>query len=153
MFVAVPIFASPWTGTGKAHCGYHDPTPNPHLATQTPHHPPASIKGCSIASIKIIPLDLPRHNHHPEEQDGADEQEGKAGFPALADIVLLEPGEGVDGLAGEDLAGDVADAVVVDGALGAPEDDGGFDEAGEPEDEEDEGADYHDPWEESPLRH
>lgn len=101
-------------------------------------------------SIKIVLVDLIRHDHHPEQKHRPDDVERKHRLPVLADALRLQPGERRLPV-GDAAAGPVEVAVRVDGTRGAVELDGGFDEAGQEEDEEDEGAQDDDAGEELAL--
>lgn len=107
------------------------PKPNPRLKTK---------------SLKIIPVDLIRHNHHPQQEYRAHNLKRKRGPPIRAEPLVRQP-------RGRLLAVNHLDvwsgaAVAVDGARGTVELDGGFDEPREEEDEEDEGAEDDDAGEE-----
>lgn len=93
----------------------------------------------SPSSIKIVLIDLIRHDHHPEQKHRPDDIEREHRLPVLADALRLQPGERRLAV-GEAAAGPVEVAVVIHGTGGPVELDGGFDEAGQEEDEEDEGA-------------
>lgn len=101
------------------------------------------------SSIVLVPVDLIRHHHHPEQKHRAHDLERERGLPRLADAVGLQPGQGRFALA---RAGPDQVAVAADALLGAVEQDRRLDQAGEPEHEEDEGAQYDDPWQEQALR-
>ncbi len=101
-------------------------------------------------SIEIILIDLPRHHHHPQQKHRPDNIKRKRRFPVLADAPRRHPRQGRFPVR-EAVARPVEVAVAVYGAGGAVELDGGFDEAGEEEDEEDEGAEDNDAGEELPL--
>ena len=101
-------------------------------------------------SIKIILINLVRHHHHPQQEDRPDDIKRKRGLPVIADALRLQPRERRLPV-GQARARAVEVAVAVDGARGSVELDGGLDEAGQEEDEEDEGAEDNDAGEELPL--
>ena len=70
---------------------------------------------------------------------------------ALTNIILLQPGQRIDALARKRLARDIQLTIPVDAARGAEELDARLDQAGQPEHEEDEGAQDDDAGEEHPL--
>ena len=102
-----------------------------------------SLSLCSIfpinQSIKIVVINLPSHNHQPQKEDHSRDLQPKCRPPATTYIVLRQPRECVDTDARKLLQ---ILAIAVDVATGAVELDGGFDQAGEPEDEEDKGPQY-----------
>lgn len=79
--------------------------------------------------IILVPVDLIGHDHHPEQEHGADNLKRKGGLPRLADAVGLQPGQ--RGLA---LARAGADqvAVAADALLGSVQQDRRLDQAGQP---------------------
>ena len=101
-------------------------------------------------SIKIVLIDLPRHDHHPQQKHRPDNIKRKRRFPVLADAPRRHPRQRRFPVR-EAVARPVEVAVAVYGAGGAVELDGGFDEAGEEEDEEDERAEDDDAGEELAL--
>lgn len=104
-----------------------------------------------LVSIEIILINLPRHDHHPQQKHRPHNVERKRRLPILTDALRLQPRQRRLPVryAGARL---VEVAVAVYGARGAVELDAGFDEAGEEEDEEDEGAEDDDAGEElAPL--
>lgn len=125
---------------------------NPHNhiihVTTSPHTPPTQG---SHGPLSIIRKDLVRHDHDPQQEYRADEPEGEHGLPALADAALLQPGEGLEGLARGVAVEDGGVAVGRDAARGTPELDARDDEADQPQHEEHEAADHDDGGEEAPL--
>lgn len=105
----------------------------------------------SHGPLSIIRKDLVRHDHDPQQEYRADEPEREHGLPALADAALLQPGEGLEGLARGVAVEDGGVAVGRDAARGPPELDARDDEAHEPQHEEHEAADHDDGGEEAPL--
>lgn len=103
----------------------------------------------SYILIVLVPIDLIGHDHHPEIKDGADNLKGKGRLPRLADAVGLQPGQRRFALA---RAGPDQVAVAADALLGAVQQNRRLDQAGEPEHEQDEGAQHHDSRQEQPLR-
>ena len=98
--------------------------------------------------IIFISIDLPGHDHHPEQKHGAYDLKRESRFPLLADAVRLKPGQGSLALAGRAA---IQVAITADALLGPIQEDRGLDQAGEPEHEEDEGSQHHDPWEQLAL--
>ena len=103
-------------------------------------------------SLKIIPINLIAHNHHPQQKHTPNNIKRKHRFPITTDALRLQIRQRrlplpvrVPGAGGIDVA------VGVYGAGGAVKLDGCFDEAGEDEDEEDEGAEHYDAGEELAL--
>lgn len=119
---------------------------NSHIKT-SPRSPPQA----NPSPLSIIRKDLVRHDHDPQQEYGADEPQGKHGLPALADAALLQPGEGLEGLARGVAVEDGGVAVGRDAARGPPELDARDDEPDEPQHEEHEAADHDDGGEEAPL--
>ena len=103
----------------------------------------------------LIPSPAPRNHgaqdNHPSQKHGPDNPKRKHSQPALTHAILLQPRERIHRYAVILVVVDVATAVAVDVALGAEELDRGLDYAGDVEDEEDEGADHHEPREEAAL--
>lgn len=112
----------------------------------TPPNPTDYREERKKPSLEIIPVDLIRHHHHPQQEHGAHDLEREGRPPVGAEPLVGQP-------RGRLLAVDDVDvwsgaAVAVDGAGGPVELDGGFDEPREEEDEEDEGAEDDDAGEE-----
>lgn len=97
------------------------------------------LKPWSPGSCSIIILHLPRQDHHPQEQDGLNDGPCERGLPTGANVVLGQPSQSFNGDTTILLARDIVVTVAVD-ISAAVELDGGFDECGDPQDEEDEGA-------------
>lgn len=110
---------------------------------------PINFPPPNLTSIILIPINLIRHNHHPEQKHGAHDLEREGGFPRLADTVGLEPGQGILALAG---AGADEVAVAADAVPGAVQLDRGLDEARQPQHEQDRRPQHHDPRQQQPLR-
>ena len=105
--------------------------------------PPSPFPSSHPESIKIILIDLIRHNHHPQQKHRPHNIKRKHGLPVLTYPPRLHPRQRRLPVCEPEVRL-VQIAVAVDGACGAVELDGGLDEAGEEEDEEDEGAqDYY----------
>lgn len=102
-------------------------------------------------ALRIIRKDLISHNHNPQQEYRPDEPEREHGLPALADAALLQPGEGLKGLARGVAVEDGGVAVGRDAARGPPELDARDDEPDQPQHEEHEAADHDDGGEEAPL--
>lgn len=101
-------------------------------------------------SFKIIIVNLIGHHHHPQQKHAPDQIHGERGLPIITNPLrrhIRERGLPVLQAAG----GAVHVAVHVDAALGPVELDRGLDQAGQEEDEEDEGAEHDNPGEELPL--
>ena len=91
-------------------------------------------------SIKIVIVNLPSHNHQPQKQDHGDDLQPKSGSPTTTYVVLRQPRECIDTDTCELLQ---VLAIAVDIAAGAVKLDGGFDQAGQPKDEEAERPQYY----------
>lgn len=79
-------------------------------------------------SVKIIPVDLIRHHHHPQQKDGPHNLKGERRPEIRADAQIGQPHRRLQTV--NRLGVGSAPAIAVDGARGAVELDGGFDEAG-----------------------
>lgn len=99
-------------------------------------------------SLEIIPIHLPRHHHHPQQEDRPHDQKRKRRLPVHTQPVRLQPRQR---RLARPRGWPVGIAVAVHGPLGAVELDRGLDEAGQPQHEEDEGAEHDDAGEELPL--
>ena len=101
------------------------------------------------------PRDHTAQHHHPNQKHGPNNPKRENRQPTLARCILLQPGQRIDGGALElqvvSMPEDVEVAVAVDISRGPEELDGGLDDAGDVEDEEDEGADHHHAREEAAL--
>lgn len=97
----------------------------------------------------LIPIDLIRHHHHPEQKYCSHNFKRKRSLPRLADTVRLQPGQCSFALtrAGADQV-----AVAADTLLRTVEQNRRLDQTGEPQHEQDEGAQHHDPRQEQALR-
>lgn len=102
-------------------------------------------------TLSIIRKDLVSHDHDPKQEYRPHEAQREHGLPALADAALLQPGEGLEGLARGVAVEDGGVAVGRDAARGAPELDARDDEPDQPQHEEHEPADHDDGGEEAPL--
>lgn len=100
-------------------------------------------------SIVVVPVDLIGHDHHPEQEHGADNLKGEGGLPRLADAAGLQPGQGGLALA---RAGADQVAVAADALLGAVQQDRRLDQPRQPQHEQDERPQHHDPRQQQPLR-
>ena len=105
-----------------------------------------------FSSFKIIPINLITHHHHPQQKHTPNNIKGKDRFPITTNPLRLQIRQRrlplpvrVPGAGGVDVA------VGIYGTGGAVELDGCFDEAGEEEDEEDEGTEHYDAGEELAL--
>jgi hypothetical protein len=101
--------------------------------------------------LSIIRKHLICHDHDPQQEYRPDEPQRKDSLPALADAPLLQPREGLEGLARGVAVKDGGVAVGRDGARGTPQLDARDDEPHEPEDEEHEAADHDDGGEQAAL--
>ena len=99
-------------------------------------------------SLEIIPIDLPRHDHHPEQKHRSHDQQREHGLPIITYALRLQPRQRGRARA---VTRCVRVAVAVHTALGAVQLYRGLDQAGEPKDEEDEGAEDDDAGEELAL--
>ena len=105
-----------------------------------------------LTSFKIISINLITHHHHPQQKHTPHNIKRKHGFPITTDPLRLQIRQRRLPLPARIArAGCVDVAVGIYGTGGAVELDGGFDEAGEEEDEEDEGAEHYDAGEELAL--
>ena len=94
--------------------------------------------------LKIIPINLIRHNHHPQQKNTPNNIKRKHRFPIITYPLRLQIRQRRLPLpACISCAGGVDIAVAVYGSGGAVELDGCFDEAGEEEDEEDKRAEHY----------
>ena len=93
------------------------------------HLPHLDFPIFSPISIKIVLIDLIRHDHHPEQKHRPDDIKRKRGLPILTDPLRLQPRQRRLPVR-QARTRLVEVAVAVDGAGGAVELDGGFDEAG-----------------------
>jgi len=73
---------------------------------------------CLSSSITV---DFPRHEDHPEEERSVDNFKGESGFPTIADVILRQPCQGVEGISCERLVCHVDLAVGIDVSLGSIE--------------------------------
>jgi len=99
-------------------------------------------KGRSSPDI-LIRVDLARHDHHPDEEYGPDDPEGEFGLPALTDIPLLQKCQRFDIRSTDAIVEYISIALVVDVWTGK-ELDRSTDDAGDEEDEQNEGEQHHD---------
>lgn len=114
----------------------YPPIHNPNLYYPHPHL--ISILEEEPSSIPFILSNPPRQNHHPQQKHRANDLHRKRRSPILTQTVILQPDQ--SGFAGA-YTGNVAVAVGVNAASGPVQHDGKLDQAGEPEDEADEGTD------------
>lgn len=117
--------------------------PYPHYCPKTQKRP--HIQPKLLSSSSRIPHPPPRNhtsnNNHPHQKHRPHNPKREHGQPTLTRRVLLQPGQRLHVHPGIFSVIDVQIAVTVDIPRGPEELDRGFDEAGEIEDEEDEGGD------------
>lgn len=101
-------------------------------------------------SLEIILVDLICHHHHPQQKHRPNNIECKRRLPILTYPLRLQPRQRRLPVR-QARTRPVEIAVAVYGARGPVELDGGFDQAGEEEHEEDEGAEDDDAREQLPL--
>ena len=114
------------------------------------HFPPSRIPHSQPFSIKIVLINLIRHNHHPQQKHRPDNIKRKRSLPILTDPLRLQPRQRRFPIR-QPRTRLVQIAIAVYGPGGPVELDGRFDEAGQEEHEEDEGAEDYDAGEELAL--
>ena len=110
------------------------------------HRPDYVISPLFATSSLVAILSLrhhPRQHNHINQKHRPHNPKGKHRLPTLANTPLLQPRQGIDTEIFRRLVEDEGLALGIYVTGGSKELDRGFDQAGEVEDEEDEGADYH----------
>ena len=112
-----------------------------HITSHCPLSPPSNL-------IIFILINLPRHHHHPQQKHRAHQIQRERRLPIIADPLRLQIRQRRLSLPVHVSAARFVEvAVEIHAARGAVELDGGFDQPGQEEDEEDEGAEHDEPWE------
>jgi len=120
----------------------------PRLSCTCLHTTKSKSSPRAFINSSSVPITATRNHttkhQHPHQEHRANNPERERRLPLLADAALLQPRERVEVQAVLRVVEDVGLAVAVDVALGPEELDCGCDDAGDVEDEQDEGAEHYD---------